>query len=295
MRAAIIPTLAALCFALPAQAAVVTPFDDTDGQFCGVCGARFPDFDAFPNTTYTFTLSTDGTESGGIYRFAVLLTDPIELTDLTHNSVISASVSFDAINSTATSLFYDYVVNTPVPEALISFDVTTTAALGLRPHDELPDLIFTDTLGTLGVYDPISGTNVVDLNVDFQAVPLPLPGAMLLGAGAATGYAYKKMIKPSARSATEAIHDALGFDLANAWQKFSEGITNTTDDIGERMDRLNKRMGEHLPRYSRSHRDDEDGDGSAGAHEEYKEDVTADYCRGCPLKSQQGSANNMDL
>ena len=120
-------------------------------------------------------------------------------------------------------------------------------------------------------------------------------GAMLLGAGAATGYAYKKMIKPSARSATEAIHDALGFDLANAWQKFSEGITNTTDDIGERMDRLNKRMGEHLPRYSRSHRDDEDGDGSAGAHEEYKEDVTADYCRGCPLKSQQGSANNMDL
>ena len=59
------------------------------------------------------------------------------------------------------------------------FEVST-AALGFR-LDAPPDLIFTDTLGTLGVQDRFSGGLLADLNVDVQIMPPPLPGAMLLG------------------------------------------------------------------------------------------------------------------
>ncbi|MGS4948302.1 VPLPA-CTERM sorting domain-containing protein [Meridianimarinicoccus sp. RP-17] len=142
--------------------------------------ANFFSFSTIPLDIRLFSVNTPGT-----YNFSILRDDPSQIAGL---APISVGTGVSLIGSSGDALFYEYKATAAafVGDILASFFVNT-ASLGLRPDDELPDILVSDSDGSLGIWNPATFSEVVDLDVDFQAVPVPASVLLLAGALGALG------------------------------------------------------------------------------------------------------------
>lgn len=182
----LLSTVALMALCTSASATVIltyangNPVIDTDGQLQPITGEPVIDVDFFSFSTIPLDIRLFSLNTPGTYNFSILRDDASQIAGLTP---ISVGSGVSLISSSNDALFYEYTAtaNAFLGDILASFSVKT-ASLGLRPDDELPDIIVSDSDGTLGIWNPATSLEVVDLDVDFQAVPVPASVFLLAGA-----------------------------------------------------------------------------------------------------------------
>ena len=193
MRLSLIPSALAafLAFGTAANAAVELAFSsglpvvDTDGQPQPITGEPVVDVDFFNFATIGLDIRVFSVNEPSTYAFTVSRDDFFEIDSL---ASVSEAPTVTLLSESADALFYQYTptASAAIGDILASFQVTTKA-LGGSPDDELPDIIVSDTLCSLGIWNPATGAMVVNLNVDFQQIPLPAGVFLLAGALGALG------------------------------------------------------------------------------------------------------------
>lgn len=186
------PALAFAISAGAADAAVVlhysggAPVDDTDG----IVGIE--DIDTTDNATLVFDILTDaaiaavGTAQPQ-WAFEVLNADSNEIARL---SVTGAGTN---VTSDATPFGFAFILDRDTAYAAGDFlgQITVlTADVGLKPHDEIPDLIlagYEDSTTPLLVSGPASGIDQVFVGYDVQEVPIPAAAWLMAGGLLALG------------------------------------------------------------------------------------------------------------
>lgn len=179
-------TTAVLAMGAPAMATVVLTFSDgtfvgdTDGQLQPVTNLPVVDIETFDNTTIPLDVRLFSLNTLGVFDFSILRDDFSEIAGL---SPISTAANVTLLGFSNDALFYEYdnTGTDTVGDILASFEVLT-ADVDLRPDDELPDIILSDTDNDLGIWDPAKSTEVIDLDVDVQTIPLPAGMFLLAGA-----------------------------------------------------------------------------------------------------------------
>ncbi len=193
---------AALALGTSVQAAVIElayiggdPVVDTDGNpsQTPTPGPTLADIDWHRFSTIDLQIqirSLHGTETDGdLFQFTFSEQDFVEVGDLTPVSSRSNVSIFNA-NPGEIEWNWSYDGTEAVGDVLATFTLGTLD-LGLRPHDDLPDIdldAVSAPAGTaLGVWDPVAGVDVSSVSYDLQAVPVPASVFLLGGAMAGLG------------------------------------------------------------------------------------------------------------
>lgn len=188
MRLSVIPlAAAALLAAGAANAAVIhltyvpnPPVVDTDGQM-PLADIDWKSFSIIPLHIKVFSL--DGSERvGDVVDFGFSNIDFSEIRNLT--TVASAVNVFSTPPGPALFFAWTFSGAEAVGSVLATVNVETLL-LGIRPHDDVGDLLLASFMPSLTVWDPVFSVSVGSVAYDAQTVPLPA-GVFLLG-GALAG------------------------------------------------------------------------------------------------------------
>ncbi len=112
-------------------------------------------------------------------------------------------------------------------------------------------------------------------------------GAVLLGAGAAAGYAYRHGFKPSAGATMETLKHKLGIDVETAWNNFADRVETAQEAMTERLSQWDMALGRLSGRSKKPETSADRGDTHESGKESDHHSIHDSWCDGCPLDRQQ--------
>ena len=179
-------TAAMVAMGAPASASIVLTYsdgtfvNDIDAQPQAITGVPEVDIETFDSTMVPLDIRLFGPTEPGMFEYSILQSDFNEIAGL---SPVSTAANVTLIDSDTEALAYEYSASSmdTAGDVLASFEVNT-GMVDLQPGDELSDIIVADTDNALGIWDPAKETDVIELGVDVQDVPLPAGVILLAGA-----------------------------------------------------------------------------------------------------------------